>query len=168
MISNDNLFFEEYKRLDRLCSDIYSCPNGVSQYIVNMESKAAYGIIRIPSWESDFRMLKHVRWVRNRIAHELENGPTSEISDLSFIQDFYDRILSGQDPLSLLRKAGSVSRKADKIKEEHFPPQKPDKIEFSPQIHEQKDTNSHAALLIFFGVIFFALLAFFILYWRYV
>ena len=32
----DNEFFEAYKRLDRLCSDIYGCRNGVSQYIEDM------------------------------------------------------------------------------------------------------------------------------------
>ena len=37
----DNEFFEAYKRLDRLCSDIYGCRNGVSQYIEDME-RASY------------------------------------------------------------------------------------------------------------------------------
>ena len=34
----DNDFFEEYKRLDRLCADMYSCQNGVSEYINQMEN----------------------------------------------------------------------------------------------------------------------------------
>ena len=33
----DNKFFEEYKRLDKLCGEIFSCRNGVSEYITQME-----------------------------------------------------------------------------------------------------------------------------------
>ena len=39
----DNEFFEAYKRLDRLCSDIYGCRNGVSQYIEDMERASDQG-----------------------------------------------------------------------------------------------------------------------------
>ena len=39
----DNEFFEEYKRLDHLCADMYSCKNGVSQYIEDMESRIPKG-----------------------------------------------------------------------------------------------------------------------------
>ena len=38
----DNEFFEAYKRLDRLCSDIYGCRNGVSQYIEDMDTNSFY------------------------------------------------------------------------------------------------------------------------------
>ena len=41
----DNEFFEAYKRLDRLCSDIYGCRNGVSQYIEDMERVSYQGIM---------------------------------------------------------------------------------------------------------------------------
>ena len=43
MQSLDNEFFEEYKRLDRLCSDMFSSRIGVSAYIEAMEAKAAQG-----------------------------------------------------------------------------------------------------------------------------
>ena len=36
----DNEFFEKYKSLERLCSDMYSCKNGVSLYIEDMESRS--------------------------------------------------------------------------------------------------------------------------------
>lgn len=45
----DNEFFEAYKRLDRLCSDIYGCRNGVSQYIEDMERVSYQGRLAIPS-----------------------------------------------------------------------------------------------------------------------
>ena len=65
----DNEFFEAYKRLDRLCSDIYGCRNGVSQYIEDMERVSYQGRLAIPSWEQAYRTLKHLRWVRNQLAH---------------------------------------------------------------------------------------------------
>lgn len=102
---SDIRFFEEYKRLDNLCSDMYSCQNGVSEYIAQMEQKSSQGRYRISSWDSDYKMLKHVRWVRNQIAHSSSNCQMSEATDLKSVQDYYDRILSGSDSLTLLRKA---------------------------------------------------------------
>lgn len=101
----DNDFFEEYKRLDRLCSDMYSCQNGISEYIAQMENNSNQGRCRVSSWESDYKTLKHVRWVRNQIAHDSGSCQISEPEDLTFVLDFYDRIFSGQDSLTLLRKA---------------------------------------------------------------
>ena len=51
----DNEFFEAYKRLDRLCSDIYGCRNGVSQYIEDMERVSYQGRLAIPSWEQAYK-----------------------------------------------------------------------------------------------------------------
>ncbi len=101
----DNEFFEEYKRLDRLCGDMYACQNGVSAYLAAMESKAVQGQHCVACWDSDYRTLKHVRWVRNQIAHDSGTYQLSEPSDLTFVRDFYSRIFSGQDALTLLRKA---------------------------------------------------------------
>ncbi len=101
----DNKFFEEYKRLEKLCSDMYSCNSGVSGYIADMEQKAARGERMVPSWANDYKMLKHVRWARNRIAHDTTGEQFSEASDLAFVQEFYGRILKGQDSLALLRAA---------------------------------------------------------------
>ncbi len=39
----DQAYFEAYKRLDRLCSDMYRQPNGVSQYLTDMEAQAGAG-----------------------------------------------------------------------------------------------------------------------------
>ena len=101
----DNEFFEEYKRLDRLCGDMYGCRNGVSAYLEAMERKSAQGQRYVGCWDSDYRMLKRVRWVRNQIAHDSGVYQLSEPSDLAFIQDFYNRIFAGEDALTRLRKA---------------------------------------------------------------
>lgn len=101
----DNDFFEAYKRLDKLCSEMYSCQNGVSEYIAQMERHAYKGQFRVSSWNNDYKMLKHVRWVRNQIAHDSGSYQISEPEDLDFVQAFHSRIYSGSDPLTLLRKA---------------------------------------------------------------
>ena len=101
----DNDFFEEYKRLEKLCSEMYSCKNGVSEYIAQMEHLTYKGQFRVSSWNNDYKMLKHVRWVRNQIAHDSGSYQISEPENLDFVQEFHSRIFSGTDPLTSLRKA---------------------------------------------------------------
>ncbi len=102
MTSSDNLFFEEYKRLEKLCSDAYSCQNGVSGYIATMEENAQSGQRLVSSWDFDYKMLKRIRWVRNQIAHSPDVFQVCEGSDLSFVREFYSRMITRQDPLSEL------------------------------------------------------------------
>lgn len=109
MHSLDNAFFEEYKRLNKLCSDMYSCQNGLSEYIADMEDKSRQGQFQVSSWDADYKTLKHVRWIRNQIAHDPDAYLVSTSSDLAFLQEFYSRILLGQDPIALLRKATHAS-----------------------------------------------------------
>ena len=112
MNTQDNRFFEEYKRLDKLCSDMYATHNGVSAYLTDMEEQAQRGLSRVPDWNADYKKLKHVRWVRNQIAHEAGAGAVSEAADLAFVRSFHRRILAGKDPLSRARKASAPRRKA--------------------------------------------------------
>lgn len=112
----DNEFFEEYKHLDKLCGDMYSCRNGISEYIDQMDNKSYKGSPLIPSWNSDYKMLKHIRWVRNQIAHDSGSYQVSEPEDLEFVRNFYDRIFSGQDPLTLLRKEEEKAAERRKIR----------------------------------------------------
>ena len=100
----DNEFFESYKRLDRLCSDIYGCRNGVSQYIEDMERASYWERSAAPSWEQAYKTLKHLRWVRNQIAHDSGQIQICEECDIHDVNDFYDDIISGCDPLTQLRR----------------------------------------------------------------
>ena len=97
-------FFEEYKRLDGLCSDMYSSPNGISAYIEQMESEYVKGSYRVPRWDADYDMLKRVRWTRNKIAHDSNGYQISTPADLDFLKTFHKRILEINDPLALLQK----------------------------------------------------------------
>jgi hypothetical protein len=102
---SDVEFFEEYKRLDRLCADMFSCQNGVSAYIEQMESEAFQGRRHVPAWDADYKMLKHVRWVRNQIAHDSGGYLMSGPKDLQDVLEYRQRILLGTDALALLKKA---------------------------------------------------------------
>lgn len=100
----DNEFFEAYKRLDRLCSDIYGCRNGVSQYIEDMDEASYLGQLAVSLWEQAYKTLKHLRWVRNQIAHDSGQILICDESDIQDVNDFYDDIMSGRDPLAQLRR----------------------------------------------------------------
>ena len=118
MHSSDSAFFDAYKKLERFCSELYSQQSGVSAYIAEMEACADRGRASVPSWNADYQGLKHIRWVRNRIAHEAEPGKLSEDGDLTFARDFYRRLQAEKDPLALLRRTGPPRRRAPKGKKE--------------------------------------------------
>ena len=111
----DNAFFEGYKRLDRLCSDMYGGRNGVSQYIADMETASYEGWFAVSAWDSSYKTLKHLRWVRNQIAHDSGQLPICEEEDIRDVNDFYDAVMSGQDPLTQLRKYRAAHAAAKKV-----------------------------------------------------
>ena len=59
------------------------------------------------TWEDDYKQLKHVRWVRNQLAHEVGtlNSDICTEDDLDWVQSFYNRIINGSDPFTVIRKA---------------------------------------------------------------
>ncbi len=100
-------FQEEYKRLDRLCKDCLSNAEGVSEYIRQMESTPWCNRRYALTWEDDYQQLKHVRWVRNQLAHEVGtlNSDICTEADLDWVKRFYNRIINGSDPFAVIRKA---------------------------------------------------------------
>ena len=154
----DNDFFEAYKRLDKLCSEMYSCQNGVSEYIAQMEHLTYKGQYRVSSWNNDYKQLKHVRWVRNQIAHDSGSYQISEVGDLNFVQEFYSRIFSGGDPLTLLRKAVESE---NRIQSQQKKQQKAQvQVPIVPYSYTYNKKKSHAwiGILISLGIIALILL----------
>lgn len=109
MLKLDRELFEEFKRVDAICRDMFSSQRGVSEYIEQMEREFAYGKQRIPLWERDYRSLKRVRWLRNQIAHEM-TATDCTTDDVKYLQAFHDRLLHQKDPLAVLRKARRAAR----------------------------------------------------------
>ena len=99
-------FINSYKRLEKLCNEIYDSNHGISAYIDDMlrlTSASRY----VSSWDNDLKQLKHYRWIRNQIAHEpnCTEENMCEYGDVQWIDDFYDRIMNQSDPLAMYRKA---------------------------------------------------------------
>ena len=103
-------FQEQYKRLDKLCREMYSRGEGVSAYIQDMENTPYSEQLAVYNWDSIYKQLKHVRWMRNQLAHDISiDSDFCEPSDIEWIREFYDSILSGNDPLTRAYKAKQAS-----------------------------------------------------------
>ncbi len=101
----DNEFFEAFKRLEARCGEIYSCTSGVSAYIGDMEKNAEAGRRRVADYDARYKTLKHLRWVRNQIAHAASEDAVSTAEDLDALKAFTADLLAGRDPISLTKKA---------------------------------------------------------------
>ncbi len=100
----DNRFIEGYKKLNRLCGEIYHSSDGVNDYLKEMEQKS-HGASLIDGWNDDYKVLKHLRHVRNQIAHEdTEANTFCTDEDMKKLKDFFRRIDGGKDPLALLER----------------------------------------------------------------
>ena len=99
-------FIDSYKRLEKLCNDIYGDIHGVKAYIEDMRN-TSMGKWYVRGWDDDLSRLKHYKWIRNQIWHELDctEDNMCKPGDAQWLDDFRCRILSGTDPLSLYRKA---------------------------------------------------------------
>lgn len=99
------MFQEGYKKLDNLCRDCYSSIDGVSEYIRRMKNEQDCSKMLIASWEYDYKMLKHVRWIRNKLSHEVGTLQSDICTqdDLDFVTIFYDKIIKCTDPLTQIR-----------------------------------------------------------------
>lgn len=107
MDNKNNAFQEEYKRLDGLCKDLFSDAGGVSEYIRQMESVSYADQRYYADWVADYRQLKHLRWVRNQLAHEVGTLEEDFCTDaeIAWLRDFHQKILDVCDPLSVVRRA---------------------------------------------------------------
>ncbi len=104
-------YIESYKRLDNLCRDIFQSETGVTTYISNLEE------IRLSRFkpinvDSDYKKLKQYRYIRNQIVHEnnVDEADLCDEQDISWIEQFYQRILHQTDPISLYEKAKATSQ----------------------------------------------------------
>lgn len=102
MTQLDNEFFEEYKHLERLCSDMYSCRDGIRQYLEDMECQFSEGEKAISHWAQDYRKLRELRRTRNTLAHNVSEYQVCTERDIEDVKEFTNRILRRQDPLALL------------------------------------------------------------------
>ncbi len=105
-------FIDSYKKLEKLCNEMYGDKHGVSLYIDEMINTPV-GSRYVKSWNEDLKQLKHYRWVRNQIVHEPGCTETNMCNrdDIQWINNFYTRMMSTSDPLALYRKTIRSNRK---------------------------------------------------------
>lgn len=103
-------FIDSYKRLEKLCSEMYGDPHGLSTYIDEMLGKPNDSYY-VSGWNEDLKQLKHYRWVRNQIVHEpgCTEENMCEPSDAQWLDHFYSRIMSTNDPLALYHKFDQIA-----------------------------------------------------------
>ena len=151
-------FIEEYKRLDRLCQDIMKVERGITTYIEKMEACPS-GFFYTESWNADLKMLKHCRWIRNKISHEpgcSEDNMCSPDDEL-WLSSFYNRILNQTDPLALYHKAQNTETLPTAQTAQKQPAIPTEKSEES-SLHRIAHKKNKKRILLWFGKILVVLL----------
>ena len=107
MSNNINIeFFDEYKRLDKLCADMYGkSSGGVTSYIDDMASVSSSDAQKILDWNSTYNKLKSLRHIRNQMAHGEGSFDDYVCShyDIEWLRDFRNKIMNVSDPLAIYR-----------------------------------------------------------------
>lgn len=123
-MENVNLiFFEEYRTLNNVCSQMYDDNRGVTLYIEDMESTSYKISKKIDGWDDTLRKLRRMRHIWNQLAHETSFDViicTQE--DVEWVHEFYENILHARDPIALcykMRKAESQVNDRVKHKEDY-------------------------------------------------
>lgn len=113
MKNNNQIFFEEYKRLDKLLKEVLSSDIGVTAYIDEMKAVSSYEAAKIHGFEHTLKRLKELRHIRNQLAHDNVSFDTdlTDESDLKFLTEFKESILNTSDPLSLIYKQRRAKNK---------------------------------------------------------
>ena len=157
----DMTFFEEFKRLESVCNDMFSCKSGVTEYINRMEQSAGRGRIVVANWDADYKALKHLRWLRNQIAHDADVAGLCRQEELTQLRRFYKRVLSRQDPLSMLSRAAKSKQPPAKAPRSAAGSEKPRPAakrenEQEPQEPKRQSRGGAVILLILVILIFLA------------
>lgn len=108
MPENTNIiFFDEYKKLDKLCPEMYGKNSGgVTCYLNDMMAVPVMQRNRIPEWNQTYDRLRELRHIRNQMAHgegSFEDYPCSE-EDVLWLFEFRSKIMHISDPLAVYRR----------------------------------------------------------------
>ena len=96
-------FLDEYKYVDKICREMFGTEKGVTTYIEQLDETPMTVRYWITEWNNEYRQLKHIRWLRNQIAHSTGYVECTQ-SDLDWLKDFHNRLLTQQDLLAKARR----------------------------------------------------------------
>ena len=99
---------------------MFGTGQGVTTYIQQMEAVADLGRQQVPGWQEKYKMLKHLRWIRNQIAHDEAVKELYE-DDLMELQHFHQHLLHRKDPLAMVRGPKKPSRPRKQQENEKMP-----------------------------------------------
>ena len=94
---------EEYKYADVICRDMLGAEKGVTDYIEQLNETPVTVRYWLTEWNDEYRQLKHIRWLRNQITHSTGYVECTQ-SDLDWLKDFHNRLLTQQDLLAMARQ----------------------------------------------------------------
>ena len=122
MPENTNIiFFDEYKKLDKLCSEMYGKNSGgVTCYLNDMMTVPVMQRNRIPEWNQTYDRLRELRHIRNQMAHgegSFEDYPCSE-EDVLWLFEFRSKIMHISDQLAVDHWQTEESMHAARAKED--------------------------------------------------
>ena len=123
-------FFETYKRLDRLCSDVFGLRNG----------------------GEDCKTLKRVRHIRNQMAHDegTFDYQVCDRDDIIWLNAFYNRIMKRTDPLAVHYRAGRKAQNTVRNNVHHS-------VQHNVQHNSSRHRKNRKANVIF-NIIFFLII----------
>ena len=105
-------FMDLYKSVDKFIRDAYSSSEGVSEYIRQMENNDFKGRRYVATWAADYDKLKHLRWIRNQLSHEVGyDSDICEDADYAWLETFRSRLYSANDPMAMLNRAEKAEQK---------------------------------------------------------
>lgn len=119
MTPQDQKFFDAYKRLDKLCKEIYG-DGGVSSYIDDMYSKDDKQARHVRFWFEYRKQLVEMRRKRNILAHEDVSNQVSEPEDVTWLEDFRQNIMARRDPIALYSRTNLKEVKSKKASKSPF------------------------------------------------
>ena len=100
----DSDYLDKYKKLDETLAKRFELKyGGVSEYIKRMEATPEKKSAQVSGWKADYKDLKHLRWVRNQIAHSTESSCASK-EDYAKLGEMVSRFSKKTDPLSAAEK----------------------------------------------------------------
>ena len=117
MTEQNGRLMKSFSRLEKLLNDMYGRQDGkssVTVYIDLMKEKQQTDrdVYDVDDWEEDLRNLKNIRYKRNKIAHESDamDADVCDEKDISWLENFRVRIMSGTDPLAQLTRMKEQNR----------------------------------------------------------
>ena len=102
-------YLEEYKYVDAICRDMFGAEKGVTAYIEQLDKTPVTVRYWITEWNDEYKQFKHIRWLRNQIAHSTESVECSQ-ADVDWLKGFHNRLLTQQDLLAKARRVVQESQ----------------------------------------------------------